>query len=201
MKKSFLILLAIFMAGALLLMFAPTSSAAEPQLPAVLKAPDVKIQAPAVQAAIERAHGPIVVVCPGARPELVAYNACKQRCAQAAANAAITPAELASCGSMTAAQCAEMLVARRAHNCIHTAGAVGCADEFAKYQRENWECKKCAELKTQAAAAINDVKGKAAAVAAAERALANARAQLAAAVAKANALTARRDQMCAAAAR
>lgn len=198
MKKTFVILLAIFMAGALLFMFAPTSSAAEPQLPAPLKATEVKIPAAAVQAAIERAHGPIVVVCPGARGELAAYNACKVRCAQAAAAAPITPAELASCGSMTAAQCAEMLVARRAQNCIHTPGA-GCADEFAKLQRENWECRKCAELKTQAAAAINDVRAKAAAVAAAERALANARAALAASQARAHALVDARNRMCAAA--
>jgi hypothetical protein len=79
MKKTFLILLAIFMAGALSLMFAPTSSAAEPQLPAQLKATDVKIPAAAVQAAIERAHGPLVVMCPGARAALAAYNTCKQQ--------------------------------------------------------------------------------------------------------------------------
>jgi hypothetical protein len=200
MKKTFLILLAIFMAGALSLMFAPTSSAAEPQLPAQLKATDVKIPAAAVQAAIERAHGPLVVMCPGARAALAAYNTCKQQCAARAAAAPITPAELASCGNMTAAQCADMLIARRAEQCIHAAG-VGCADEYAKLQAENAECKKCNELKVAAAAAIRDVQAKAAAVAAAERALANARAQLSAAQAKAAALVIKRNQMCAAAAR
>lgn len=201
MKRAITLLLAIFMVGVTLVMFAPTASAAEPQLPDKLKATDVKIPKAAVQAAIEKAHGAVIVMCPGAKAALAAYNACKQQCAERAEHTPLTPADLELCGSMTAAQCAEMLIARRAQACIHTFGAAGCADEYAKLQIENAECKRCAELKTQAAAAINDVRAKAAAVARTEAALANARLALAAAQARANALVNARNRMCAAAQR
>jgi hypothetical protein len=206
MKKTFMILLAIFMAGALLFMFTPTSSAAGPaaadlKVPAKLQATAVKIPASSVRAAIERAHGPLVVMCPGARAALAAYNACKQRCADAAAHAPLTPADLEMCGNMTAAQCADVIIARRAQACINQPMPAGCGDEYAKLQRENYECKKCAELRTQAAAAINDVRAKAAVVARLEAQLAAARAQLSAADRRMHAIVAARDRMCAAAQR
>lgn len=174
MKKTFTLLM-IFMVGVALLTYVPASSAAEPQPLPKLKAAEVKIPKAAVLAAMERAHGPLTVMCPGARAALLAYNACKKQCAERAEAAPITPAELESCGNITAAQCADMLIAKRAENCIKTPG-VGCADEFDKLQKENSECKKCAELKAQTQVAINDVKAKATAVAKAEAALAAAKA-------------------------
>jgi hypothetical protein len=178
-------------------MFAPTSSAAEP---AALKPADVKIQAAAVKAAIERAHGPIVLVCPGARPELAAYNTCKQQCAERAAQAPITPADLQACGSMTAQECATWLIEKRAKECIQTPGA-GCADEYGKLQNELLQCKKCAELKQAEAAAEKDLAAKLRAYAAAKAAYERAAAALFAAKTKEQRLEDLRKRICAAAAK
>lgn len=181
----------------MVVMYVPASSAAEP---VALKAADVKILKSAVLAAIERAHGPIALVCPGARGELAAYNACKQRCAQAAAAAPVTPADLQACGSMTAQECATWLIEKRAKECIQTPG-VGCADEYAKLQTELWQCKKCAELKLAEAAAERDVAAKLRAYGAAKAAYERAAAALHAAKVKEHKLEDLRKRMCAAAAK
>lgn len=173
---------------------------AQPQLP-VLKPADIKIQKSAVKAAIEKAVGPIRLDCPGAKMALNAYNACKERCATSAQNAPITVADLQSCGSMTASDCANMLVNQRAQACVHAVGLAGCGDEYAKLQRENAECKSCNDLKSQAQDSLNAVRAQAKVVAQAEANLAQARSKMHSLQVQAGALVNKRNAVCAAAAR
>ncbi len=203
MKKSCVLAIVVCIA----LMFSTTLWATYPvakpvaqtQTP-VLKPADINIQKSAVAAAIERAIGPIRLDCPGAKMALTAYNACKDRCAASAQNAPITAADLLSCGNMTASDCANMLVNQRAQACVKAAG-VGCADEYAKLQKENTECKGCNDLKNQAQNALNAVQAQAKAVAQAEANLAQARAKMHSLQVQASALANKRNAVCAAAAR
>ncbi len=167
------------------------------RLPPRLTAGEVRIPKAAVQAAIERATGPLSSECKGAQAALQAYNACKDKCATSAQTAPITPVELEKCGSMSAEDCAAQLISTRAHACINAPAPTGCKDDYAKLQTENAECKNCNELKTATEKAVDATKAQAKVVAQAEAALAQARAQLAAAEAKAAALAAKTAKACA----
>lgn len=177
-----------------------TKPVAQTQSP-VLKPADIKIPQSAVKAAIEKAIGPIRLDCPGAKMALNAYNTCKERCATSAQNAPITAADLQSCGNMTASDCANMLVNQRAQACVKAVGLAGCADEYAKLQRENAECKGCNDLKAQAQNAVNAANAQAKAVAQAEANLAQARSKWHSLQVQASALVNKRNAVCAAAAR
>jgi hypothetical protein len=179
---------------------APGESAAGPpalRLPPRLSPAEVRIPKTAVQAAIEKATGPVASECKGAQAALQAYTACKDRCATAAQTAPITPLELEKCGNMSAEDCAEQLISSRAQACINAPSPAGCKDEFAKLQVENAECKSCNELKSATEKAVDATKAQAKVVAQAEAALAQARAQLAAAEARASALAAKTARTCA----
>lgn len=150
---------------------------------------------------MEEVLGTVRSDCQGAKAAEAAFNACRDKCAQDAGNAPITPTELAKCGDMAADDCAAMLIAQRSQACIESGGDTGCKDKLDKLEQENAECKDCNASRAQQQQMAAAVAAQRKAVADEEARLAVARGKLARAELQFARISARAARACAAAAR
>jgi hypothetical protein len=159
----------------------PQAKAATRLTPAGIK---LKINKGGIQAAFDKFAGVVATKCPAAAAAQTALATCKETCTATAANAGITPAELARCGDMPADDCATSIMEARAAACMSTAGAAGCLDQAKALDQANEACADCAQSATNVAAANRAVILAEARLAAAQALAARAQNTLAAAKAR-----------------